>query len=78
MTLKKKGGSWMLEIDRKRAGNLPILPSVLDGKADILVNELVIWMRERELSVLQASSLLTLTKTVIEEAWSAEQSKIKV
>jgi len=78
MTLKKKGGSWMLEIDMKRAGNLPILPSVLDGKADILVNELVIWMRERELSVLQASSLLTLTKTVIEEAWSAEQSKIKV
>ncbi len=68
----------MLEIDMKRAGNLPILPSVLDGKADILVNELVIWMRERELSVLQASSLLTLTKTVIEEAWSAEQSKIKV
>lgn len=68
----------MLEIDEKRAGNLPILPSVLDGKADILVNELIAWMREKELSVRQASSLLSLTKTVIEEAWDAEQSKIKV
>ena len=68
----------MLEIDEKRAGNLPILPSVLDGKADILVNELIAWMREKELSVLQASSLLTLTKTLIEEAWSTEQSKVKI
>ncbi len=68
----------MLEIDEKRAGNLPILPSVLNGKADVLVNELIVWIREKELSVLQASSLLTLTKTVIEEAWSAEQSKVKV
>ncbi len=68
----------MLEINGKRAGNLPVLPHVLDGKADILVNELIAWIREKELSVLQASSLLTLTKTVIEEAWSAEQSKIKV
>ena len=68
----------MLEIDEKRAGNLPILPSVLNGKADVLVKELIVWIREKELSVLQASSLLTLTKTVIEEAWSAEQSKVKV
>lgn len=68
----------MLEIDEKRAGNLPILPSVLDGKADILVNELIAWIREKELSVRQANSLLSLTKTVIEEAWDAEQSKIKV
>lgn len=68
----------MLEIDEKRAGNLPILPSILDGKADILVNELIAWIREKELSVRQANSLLSLTKTVIEEAWDAEQSKIKV
>ena len=67
-----------MKIDTKRVESLPILPATLEGKAENLVNDLIDWMREKELSVLQANSLLTLTKTVIEEAWREEETRVKV
>lgn len=61
----------MLEIDAKIR-----FPS-LEGKK-FLVNELVEWMREKDISVRQAKALLKITGRVIENAWSTEESKVKI
>ncbi len=61
----------MLEIDAKMK-----FPS-LEGK-EVLVNELVEWMREKDISVHQAKALLKVTGRVLEEAWRTEESKVKV
>lgn len=61
----------------KREPGVAVRSRSLIGKEHI-IDELVDWLRNKELSVRQAEDLLGETKDFIEDAWRTEKEKVKL